>query len=121
MVLEKDGTSVYHRPACLVVRNGQGVLAMTRVQAEARGLKAHDACDPSRMPPEPAALPGQGGTSARPAAPTYVSVDTSGKHYHRIGGCTKPGRDQTKVLLNDAAKKWWPCPICRPPIRKRKG
>ena len=122
MVLGKDGTSLYHRPACPVVRDGQGVVAMTRAQAEARGLKAHDGCDPAKVPPEPAApaSPGPGTKSARPAAPTYVSIDARGRHYHR-DGCKKLGKVQKKLVLDAAAKKYWPCPVCRPPIRKRKG
>ena len=124
MVLGKDGTSLYHRPACAVVRDGQGVLAMTRAQAESRGLKAHDACDPAKMPPEPAvpASPGSApprGPSARFATPSYVWIDASGKHYHR-DGCRKLGTNPKKLVLADAAKKYWPCPVCKPPIRKRK-
>ena len=38
LVLHKEGTTLYHRPGCPVVRDGQGVLALSRGQAHARGL-----------------------------------------------------------------------------------
>lgn len=116
LVLHKEGTDVYHRPACAVVRDGVGVLAMSRGQAESRGLKAHADCDPARQPkPDPAA------PSSAPAAspsPVFVWVD-AGKQYHREG-CKQLRKDARKMALDDAAKTRWPCAKCRPPIRKRK-
>ncbi len=112
LVLHKEGTGLYHRPSCDVVRDGVGVLALSRGQAEARGLKPHPECDPSRTPP-PAEK------AAKPAAPSqvFVFVD-SGNQYHR-DGCKKLGKGARRIALDEAAKKRWPCPTCRPPIRPR--
>jgi hypothetical protein len=33
MVIVKEGTKEYHRAGCEVIRDGKGVLAMTRAQA----------------------------------------------------------------------------------------
>ena len=109
MVITKEGTTVYHRPGCEVIRDGKGVLAMTRAQAEGRGLKPHDGCDPAKNLPPPAAT--------APTPPTYVFVDGS-KYYHRES-CKRLGKDRRKVRLDDAGVKFWPCPACKPPIRKR--
>ena len=109
MVITKEGTTAYHRPGCEVIRDGKGVLAMTRAQAEGRGLRSHDGCDPAKNPPPPAATP--------PAPPAYVFVDGS-KYYHRES-CKRLGKDRRKVRLDDAGVKFWPCPACKPPIRKR--
>jgi hypothetical protein len=109
MVIAKEGTTAYHRPGCEVIRDGKGVLAMTRAQAEGRGLKSHDGCDPAKKPPPSAAT--------APAPPAYVFVD-GGKYYHRES-CKRLGKDRRKVRLDDAGVKYWPCPACKPPIRKR--
>lgn len=121
LVLHKEGTSLYHRPSCDVVRGGEGVLAMSRGQAEARGLKPHPECDPSRAP-QPAADPANPSTGApvpprTPQPPVFVFVD-SGKQYHREG-CKQLGKNPRKLALDEAAKQKWPCPKCKPPIRKR--
>ena len=47
LVLHKEGTTLYHRPHCPVVRDVTGVLALNRGQAEARGFKPHPECDPA--------------------------------------------------------------------------
>jgi hypothetical protein len=105
LVLRKEGSKEYHRPGCEVVRDTTGVVALTRGQAEAQGLKAHAACDPAN-PAAPAAQ----------AKPQFVFVD-SGRYYHRET-CKKLERDAKKVALDEAGKKYWPCPECKPPIRK---
>jgi hypothetical protein len=111
VVIVKQSTGEYHRATCADVNDGKGVLAMTRAQAEARGFKAHGACvnapppssEVESKPPKPAAV--------------YVFTD-AGKYYHRAG-CAKLGPSPKRVLLDDAGKKLWPCPVCRPPIRKK--
>lgn len=119
LVLVKDGSSEYHRPHCEVVRSGVGVLAMTRAQAESRGLNPHAACDPEKSrPPASAGPPAAPGAKTVPAT-VYVFVDASGKHYHREG-CKRLGKAPRKLALDQAGKKYWPCPVCRPPIRPRK-
>jgi hypothetical protein len=120
LVIVKEGTSQYHRPGCEVVSDGKGVLAMTRAQAEGRGLKAHAACDPSQTP---AASPGaktepaaQGGTTP----PVFVYVDGKAKQYHRETCAKLVKADRKKITLNEAGRSYWPCPVCKPPIRSRK-
>jgi hypothetical protein len=119
MKKESAGPSQYHRAACPVVRDGKDVLAMTRAQAEARGAKAHPECEnlPAAPPDGRAgAPPGTPPEDKGPAPDTPVFVD-AGKHYHRQG-CAKLGKEPRKVLLKDAGPRW-PCPVCRPPVRKR--
>ena len=87
---------------------------MTRGQAESRGYKAHRDCDPATAPGT------KDGTARATRAPfprRSVFVDADGKYYHRKG-CQKTGKAPRKVQLKDVGKRW-PCPTCRPPIRKR--
>ena len=121
LVIVKEGTGLYHRPSCDVIRDGKDVLAMSLGQAEARGFKAHEACDPSKakepLKGEPA--PPSATKSAKPPAPVLVYVDAGGSHYHRLG-CKRLGKDPKKVVLDAAAaRKYWPCALCKPPIRPR--
>jgi hypothetical protein len=127
LVLTKAGSKEYHRPGCDVVKDGKNVLALTRGKAAARGLTPHPACDPAQAgtPPEP--------TASTPAAPEYVYTDGS-RYYHKKD-CAKLGKDPQasaggkpakpaasapkKTDLEEAGKKLWPCPTCKPPIRKR--
>jgi hypothetical protein len=108
-VLVKQGSKEYHRAGCQVVRDTKDVVAMTRGEAEARGLKPHAACDPSKSP------------EAQDAGPQYVFVAAADKRYHREK-CSKLGTPHERITLEEAArKKYWPCPVCKPPIRKRTG
>jgi hypothetical protein len=112
LVLHKDGTSLYHRPDCPVVRDGAGVLALTRAQAESRGYKPHPDCDPSN-PKAPAPKPDA-------PAPVTVYVDGS-KYYHRSNDCRRIA-DKAKVKavpLEEAGKGTWPCPECKPAVRRK--
>jgi hypothetical protein len=124
LVLQKEETRQYHRPGCDVIRDGRGVLAMTRAQAEARGLKPHADCDPAQAKVAPDSR-GEPGARGAPAA-VLVFVDAGkpasaarGKLYHRES-CARLGKERRKLSVDDAAKQYWPCPKCRPPIRKRK-
>lgn len=122
LVLHKEGTGLYHRPSCDVVRDGVGVLALSRGQAEARGFKPHAACDPEQQPPDkpaPAAAAAPPAPAPTPPRRVFVLVD-DGKQYHR-DGCKRLGKNAQRMALDDAAKQRWPCPVCRPPIRKRRG
>jgi hypothetical protein len=108
MVLQKEGDKQYHRPGCPVVREPKGVLALSRAQAESRGLVPHDGCDPSKASPD--------GKAAE--EPVFVFLDDS-KYYHRED-CKKMKGKPRRESLEIGAKKRWPCPVCKPPIRKRR-
>lgn len=105
LVIVIEGTSEYHRPSCARIQGRSDVLAMQRGQAESRGFRAHGDCDPAKVPPPPKAV--------------MVTVDEGGKYYHR-DKCEKLGTSPRRVTLEDASKKHWPCPSCKPPIRARK-
>ena len=105
LVITREGSREYHRAACDVIQGRTDVLAMQRGQAEARGFKPHQECDPAYVAPAPKAV--------------MVTVDGGGKYYHR-DKCEKIGASPRRVTLDDAAAKHWPCPSCKPPIRPRK-
>jgi hypothetical protein len=114
LVIHKEGTALYHRADCAEIRNGKNVMALTRAQAEARGLKSHPACDPSRVDPDIAASAKSG--EALPVL--FVRVDDS-KYYHR-DTCPALQKDSKRVELESAGRTHWPCPKCRPPVRKKR-
>jgi hypothetical protein len=117
LVIVKEGTREYHRPGCEVIRDGKDVLAMTRAQAEGRKLTQHPECDPDKVAPaEPAAEAAKAG--AKPARTPMVVVD-GGRHYHKDAKCARLGKDTREVTLEEAGRKLWPCPECKPPIRPR--
>ena len=107
-VLVKRGSKLYHQPNCEQLAGAKGVTAMTRSQAEARGFTQDPACDPAKHPPG----------EKKKAAPVFVYVQPDGKYYHREH-CAKAGASPKRVTLDEAARKYWPCPVCKPPIRKR--
>ena len=114
LVIHKEGTGLYHRPGCPLLKDATDVVAMTRAQAEARGNKAHADCDPDQKTPEgaPAQTP--------PPAPVTVYLN-DGKYYHRKD-CAKlkeGGKQVRSESLEIAGKSHWPCPACRPPVRKK--
>jgi len=117
LVIHLEGTKLYHRAGCPVVKDGKGVMALTRAQAEARGLRAHADCDPAQQPT------GQKDPSAKPAGPAPVVYLDGSRYYHRKS-CKELGADPKSVKeasLEEAAKSHWPCPTCKPPIRQRPG
>lgn len=109
LVVVKKGEKEFHRPGCPEIKDAKDVLALSIAQARGRGLKQHDGCDPAKTPV---------GGSQDPA-PIIVYVDSS-KYYHKKD-CKKLGKDAKKAELEEAGRKLWPCPVCRPPIRKPKG
>ena len=111
LVIVKEGTRLYHRPGCPVIRDGNGVTAMTRAQAEGKQYTAHLDCDPSN-PKAPA-------PKAAPPPPATVYLDGS-KYYHRKD-CKrlKDPAAAKAVSLEDVGKSYWPCPDCRPPVRQK--
>ena len=112
LVLHKEGAQLYHRPHCPVVRDVTGVLALNRGQAEARGFKPHPECDPANEAARKS-------TPAPPAPPPTVYLDGS-KYYHRKD-CAKlkPAKQVEGKSLDVAGRTHWPCPTCRPPVRRR--
>ena len=36
-----------------------------------------------------------------------------------LPGCEKLEAGATKTTLEEAGKKHWPCPVCKPPVRQR--
>jgi hypothetical protein len=114
LVIQKEGTDVYHRPSCAVIRDGVGVLALSKAQADARGLKAHPDCDPAKAVPSAEAAARE---PAKPASAIVVFTDES-KYYHRES-CRRLRGESKRTHLEAAGKTRWPCPACRPPIRPR--
>lgn len=116
LVIVKEGTKEYHRPGCDVIRDGKGVLAMTRAQAEGRKLTQHEDCDPAKV--EAAGKPGSAAKpGSKPSPKTMVVVD-GGRHYHKEG-CKRLGKETKEMALEEAGRKFWPCTVCKPPIRPR--
>ena len=106
LVISKGGDKEFHRPGCERIADGKGILAMTRAQASARGLKPHDGCDPDKNP-----------TAGGKTPVVHVYVD-GGKQYHKEN-CSRLGKDAKRVDLEEAGKKLFPCATCKPPVRKR--
>jgi hypothetical protein len=107
MVVVIVGDRQYHQPGCpLVAKAGSHVKVMKLAEARAQGLTAHD-CE--------GAVIDQPRKDANAAA---VFVEAGDKRYHKAG-CPKLGSNPTKLSLGDAGKKYWPCPVCKPPIRQR--
>ena len=116
LVIHKEGSTEYHRPGCELIRDGKDVLALTRAQAEARGYKPHPGCDPDQgKSSTPSAA------SPTPAAKPETVYVNGTKYYHRKD-CPKLEANPKAVSaesLDTAGKSHWPCPDCRPPVRKR--
>ena len=114
LVIYKEGSGLYHRAGCPMLADAKDVMAMTRAQAESRGHKAHADCDPSQQ--KPGSAPG----ATQPSAPVTVYLN-DGKYYHRKE-CPRlkaGGKPPKSELLETAGKSHWPCPDCRPPVRRR--
>lgn len=109
LVIVRKGGKEFHRAGCPDIRGAKDVLALSIAQARAKGLTQHEGCDPAKAP---AGAP-------EDAGPVVVYVDSS-KYYHKKD-CKNLGKDAKKAELEEAGKKLWPCPVCKPPIRKRKG
>ena len=89
---------------------------MTAGQAEARGYKSHPACEaPANAS---AADSPRSGSEKEPSAKVFVYTAKGDTRYHKES-CAKLPKERRKVALEEAGKELWPCPVCRPPIRKR--
>ena len=116
LVIYKEGSTQYHRPGCDVIRDAKDVVALPRAQAEARGYKPHPECDPDQSK----SVPSSSGGAAAPAKPHTVYLNGT-KYYHRKE-CRRLEANPKAVRaesLDTAGKTYWPCPDCRPPVRKR--
>jgi hypothetical protein len=121
LVIHKEGTNLYHRPGCPVVRDGIGVLALTRAQAEARGYKPHPDCDPDNPSARSAPAVPRPVPAPAPAPPPAVTVYLDGSKYYHRKSCAKiaTAKDVASKSLEVAGKSYWPCPVCRPPVRRK--
>jgi hypothetical protein len=109
LVVVIQGDTQYHQPGCpLVAKAGSKVQMMKLDEAARRGLTAHDC--------EGAAID----QPKKDANAIPVFVQPGDKHYHNKG-CAKLGAGATTLALGDAGRRYWPCPICKPPIRKRES
>jgi hypothetical protein len=107
MVVIIAGDRTFHQPGCaLVAKAGSSVTVAKRGEAVRRGLKPHD-CGPDA-----------GGPTADPNAVKVVTQPGDNK-YHRAT-CPKLGTTRSTLTLDQAGRKYWPCPVCKPPIRQRK-
>jgi hypothetical protein len=100
----------YHQPGCpLVAKAGKSVQVMKLADAKKRGLTPHD-CQ---------AYADRGGKeSASEANAIAVYVQPGDNHYHKVD-CKELKGTPTKLTLDEAGKKYWPCPVCKPPIRQK--
>ena len=80
---------------------------MKRFEAVRRKLTPHAGC--------------RAGESAAAAAnPNLAKVYTQpGDNKYHTATCAKLGAQKTAVTLDEAGRKWWPCPVCKPPVRQR--
>lgn len=102
------GDQTFHQPGCvLVFKAGSKVTVAKRGEAIRRGLKPHD-CGPDAS----------GGPVGDPNA-LKVSTQPGDNKYHRAT-CPKLGPTRSTLTLEEAGRKFWPCPVCKPPIRQRK-
>lgn len=109
MVVIVKGSKQFHQPGCAVVaRAGSNVTVAKRGEAAKRGLTAHE-CDVAEGD-GPKADPNQ----------EKVFTQPGDNKYHR-GTCAKLGKTRSSIVLDEAGRKFWPCPVCTPPIRQPKA
>jgi len=107
LVVIIPGDKTFHQPGCaLVAKAGSNVTVAKRGEAARRGLKPHD-CGPDAA----------GGPTVDPNAVKVLTQPGDNK-YHRAT-CPKLGTTRTALALDQAGRKYWPCPVCKPPIRQR--
>jgi hypothetical protein len=105
LVVIVKGSRQFHAPTCPVVtRAGSNVTVSRRAEALRRGLTAHECGEAD-------------GTKANPNL-VKVFTQKDDNKYHRAT-CEKLGRERSSLTLDEAGRKLWPCPVCRPPIRQR--
>jgi len=109
LVVVIPGDTQYHEPGCpLVAKAGSKVQVMKLAEATRRGLTAHD-CE-GAVVDQP----------KKDANMMQVFVQPGDKRYHKKG-CAKLGAGASTLPLGEAGRHYWPCPICKPPIRQREA
>ena len=109
LVVVIPGDAQYHQPGCpLVGKAGSRVQMMKLAEATRHGLTAHD-CEGAAVD-----------QPRKDANAVQVFVQSSDKRYHKKG-CTKLGPGATTLALGEAGRRYWPCPVCKPPIRQREA
>lgn len=108
LVVDIPSDNLYHQPSCPLVRKaGSRVKVMKESEAVRRGMKPHDC---------PAASDDEDSAAANNQQAVYVQAGD--KRYHKAG-CEKLKDGATKMTLDEAGRKYWPCPVCKPPVRQR--
>jgi hypothetical protein len=108
LVVSIPGDKEFHLPGCpLVAKAGSAVRVMKRSEAVRRKLTAHAGCRAAESP-------------AAAVNPNTVKVYTQpGDNKYHTATCPKLGAQKTAVTVDEAGRKWWPCPVCKPPVRQR--
>ena len=98
----------FHQPGCpLVAKAGSAVKVMKRSEAVRRKLTPHAGCRASESP-------------AAALNPNTAKVYTQpGDNKYHTATCPKLGAQKTALTLDEAGRKFWPCPVCKPPVRQR--
>ncbi len=108
LVVSIPGDKEFHQPGCpLVAKAGSSVRVMKRSEAIRRKLTPHAACGV-----------GTGSGVAVDPNATKVFTQPRDNKYH-TATCPKLGTERTSITLDEAGRKWWPCPVCKPPVRQR--
>jgi hypothetical protein len=108
LVVSIPGDKEFHQPGCpLVAKAGSSVKVMKRSEAVRRKLTPHAGCRAAEAP----------GAALDPnTAKVYTQP---GDNKYHTATCPKLGAQKVAVALDEAGRKWWPCPICKPPVRQR--
>jgi hypothetical protein len=107
LVVDIPSDNLYHQPSCPLVRKaGSRVKVMKEAEAVRRGMKPHDCASAEES------------DTAAEKNQQIVYVQPDDNKYHKAG-CEKLKDGATKVTLDEAGKKHWPCPVCKPPVRQR--
>ena len=108
LVVSIPGDKEFHQPGCpLVAKAGSSVRVMNRSEAIRRKLTPHAACGVATG----------SGIAVDPNAAKVFTQPNDNK-YH-TATCPKLGAERTSITLDEAGRKWWPCPVCKPPVRQR--
>jgi hypothetical protein len=108
LVVSIPGDKEFHQPGCpLVAKAGSSVRVMKRSEAVRRKLTPHAGCRAAENP----------GAALDPnTAKVYTQP---GDNKYHTASCPKLGAQKTAMTLDEAGRRWWPCPVCKPPVRQR--